>query len=299
MRKSLVRFLFGVLALVLAGVVSACGPVSSSLGTTGPISGPYPKTIWGVDVSNYQHPYGAGINWSALRGSGARFAFVKVSEGNWYTNPYQAGDIRAARAAGLYVGGYNFGRPRLPLSTAVTDAKTFAAQLGNVRQQGILPPVLDVETTGGLSAANVTAWVRSFLSTLEAATGRTPMIYSGAWFWDGYMGNPKGFAHYPVWIAQYTPGDTGPNLFSDFTYSTFWQYSGGSYVPGISGPVDADWFHGTQTQLNSLAWGATGQAAVRALYDRVAGPTGPAAGQPSSATPGSQMAQTPGVLGGH
>jgi GH25 family lysozyme M1 (1,4-beta-N-acetylmuramidase) len=298
MRKSLVRLLFGVLALVLAGVVSACGPVSSSLGTTGPMSGPYAKTIWGVDVSNYQHPYGAGINWSAVRASGARFAFVKVSEGNWYANPYQAGDISAARAAGLDVGGYHFARPRLPLSTAVTDAKTFASQLGNVRQPGMLPPVLDVETTGGLSGANVTAWVRSFLSTLEPAVGRTPMIYSGAWFWQGYMGNPMGFSHYPVWVAQYTPGDTGPNLFSDYSYSTFWQYSGGSYVPGISGAVDADWFHGSQAQLNSLAWGATNQSSARALYDRVAGPTGPPAASQQPAGPsGSRMAQDPGVLG--
>jgi lysozyme len=303
MRKFLFRLLIGLVAVAMGLVTAACSPV----GTTGPMSGPYTRTVWGPDVSNYQHPYGAAINWNLVRGNGARFAFVKMSEGNSYTNPYAKNDIKAARAAGLYVGVYHFARPRLPLSTAASDAKLFAAQLGNVRVAGYLPPVLDVEMTGGLSAANVTAWTRSFLSTLQAATGRVPMIYSGSWFWRGYMGNPKGFSQYPVWIAEYTPKNTGPSLFSDFGYSTFWQYSSTARVSGISGAVDASWFHGTQAQLNSLAWGAT-QPAVKTAAARTATtsrmlaniiipPTTPGADATSAGATGSRMAQDPATVG--
>ncbi len=297
MRKSASRLLLGVIAASLA-VLTAVG--CTPLGTTGSMSGAYTRQIWGPDVSNWQHPYGNAINWRAVKAQGASFAFVKVSEGNNYVNPYAATDLRNARAAGLYVAGYHFGRPRLPLSTATADARRFAAQIGNVRQPGYLPPVLDLEMTGGLSPANVTAWAKQFLSTLQQSIGRVPMIYSGNWFWRGYMGNPSGFSQYPVWAAQYT-GGAGPNLFGDFKYTTFWQYTDSARVSGISGGVDASWFHGSMAQLQSLAWvkvlpkDATG-ATSRLSANSLATGTSPAAGPSTGTQPGSRMAENPAVL---
>ena len=238
----------------LAVVAAGCTPPSSSLGATGTLSGPYAKNVFGVDVSSYQHPNGAGINWGSVKASGAAFAFVKMSEGSGYTNPYGYSDLAGARAAGLRATGYHFGRPRLPLSTATSDAQHFAAQVGNVKVPGALPPVLDIEANGGLSAANVTAWTKQFLSSLEAATGRTPMVYSGPWFWRGYMGNPSGFARYPVWIADYNPSATGPSLFGDFGFSTVWQYTDSARVSGISSSTDGNWFHGGRDVLDRFAY---------------------------------------------
>jgi lysozyme len=296
MRKSAKRALLGVLAAALAVITfAACTP----LGTTGPMSGAYKRGIWGPDVSNWQHPYGQAINWRAVRAQGASFAFVKVSEGSNYVNPYAATDLRNARAAGLYVAGYHFGRPRLPLSTAASDAKLFAAQVGNVRQTGFLPPVLDLEVTGGLSPSQVTAWARTFMTTLEQRIGRVPMIYSGNWFWRGYMGNPGGFSHYPVWAAQYT-GGAGPNLFGDFKYTTFWQYTDSARINGIPGGVDGNLFHGSLAQLQSLAW-VKFLPSKTANADRMAneiGPTNaPAAGPSTGGHTGSRMAQDASVLG--
>lgn len=285
------RALFSLAGIALALLVVACTP----LGTTGPLSGPYAKTIWGPDVSSWQHPNGASINWGAVRASGARFAFVKLSEGPSYVNPFGAADYRNARAAGLYVGGYHFARPRLPLSTAGTDARRFAAQVGNVRQAGFLPPVLDIEATGGLSAADVTSWTRTFLTALQAATQRTPMIYTGGWFWKGYMGNPSGFSQYPLWAAQYTPSATSPNLFGDWTYSTFWQYTSTASSPGISGQIDASWFHGSQSQLNSLAFVSGSSSAQANMAIRTTPPAGSSSGQ--DGVTGRRMAQDPKVIG--
>lgn len=251
-----------VAGLGLAVVVAGCTPPSNSLGTTGPLSGPYAKNVFGVDVSNYQHPNGAGINWNSVKASGAAFAFVKLSEGSSYTNPYGKGDLAGARAAGLRATGYHFGRPRLPLSTATSDAQRFASQVGNAKVPGALPPVLDIEANGGLSAANVTAWTKQFLSTLEAATGRTPMIYSGPWFWRGYMGNPTGFSRYPVWIADYNPSATGPSLFGDFSFSTVWQYTDSARVSGIPSATDGNWFHGSRAVLDRLAYVGTASTAT-------------------------------------
>jgi GH25 family lysozyme M1 (1,4-beta-N-acetylmuramidase) len=248
------RSALAVAGLGVAVVAAGCAPVATQLGSTGPLTGPYAKNVFGVDVASYQHPNGAAINWASVKGGGAAFAFVKVSEGPSYTNPYAAGDLSGARAAGLRASGYHFARPRLPLSTATADANRFAAQVGNVKTAGALPPVLDIEANGGLSAANVTAWTRTFLTALESASGRTPMIYSGGWFWRGYMGNPSGFSRYPVWISDYNPTATGPSLFGDFAYSTVWQYSDAARVTGIGGAVDGNWFHGTRTQLDALAY---------------------------------------------
>ena len=295
MRKFRVRLLCVAAAVAASLVASACGP----LGSTGPISGPYAKTIWGPDVSNYQHPNGAAINWRAVRMQGARFAFVKMSEGSTYVNPYARTDIPAALAAGLYVGAYHFARPRLPLTTAASDARLFASQLGNQKVVGVLPPILDIETNGGLTAANVTAWTKSFLTTLQGAIGRTPMVYSGSWFWRGYMGNPSGFAQYPVWIADYEPANTGPTLFGDWSYSSFWQYTDAAKVSGITGGVDASWFHGTLTQLQQLAWvptTSTAQTPARAL-DTLIQPASPGSTAGSHDTTGAKMAQDPTTVG--
>src|ERR1700712_3024431 len=143
MRRVSTRLLVGTAVMAVAAVATACSP----LGTTGAMSGPYAHTIWGPDVSSYQHPGGVGINWNSVRAQGARFAFVKVSEGNNYKNPYAASDIGGARAAGLYATGYHFARPRLPLSTATSDARRFAAQVGNAKEPGALPPILDLQPT--------------------------------------------------------------------------------------------------------------------------------------------------------
>jgi lysozyme len=294
MRRVSTRLFMGTVAASIAVVATACSPV----GTTGAMSGPYAHTIWGPDVSSYQHPGGIGINWSSVRAQGARFAFVKVSEGDNYQNSYAASDIGGARAAGLYVTGYHFARPRLPLSTATSDARTFAALMGNVKVAGTLPPVLDMETTGGLSAANATAWMKAFLVSLQNATGRTPMIYSGQWFWKGYLQNPMGFAQYPVWAAQYT-GGVGPNLFGDFQYSTFWQYTDAAKINGIRGGVDSSYFHGSLDQLVSLAWiGVTAPAASTAKksFARVL-VEAPAAGTSSTGATGKGMAQDSSSLG--
>jgi len=208
---------------------------------------------WGPDVSGWNHPGGAAINWSRVRARGASFAFIKASEGTSYASPYFRSDANAARAQGMYAAGYHFARPRLPISTAVTEANYFAARLGNVRGAGWLPPVLDLEVTGGLNATNLTAWTRAFLKTVEQRTGRTPAIYTGYWFWRGYMNNPTGFARYPLWYAAWNSGSSPGSMFGDSSRSAFWQYTDHASIPGIIGNADNNYFHGSRGELAALA----------------------------------------------
>ncbi|BAS17248.1 glycoside hydrolase, family 25 [Arthrobacter sp. Hiyo8] len=49
--------------------------------------------IQGLDVSYYQ----AGVDWQQQWNMGARFAYVKASEGNYYTSPRT---VRSTKARG-------------------------------------------------------------------------------------------------------------------------------------------------------------------------------------------------------
>jgi len=59
------------------------GPGAASV--TGTTAGAtwMPPGVQGLDVSNFQ----AGVDWGAEVGKGAKFAYVKASEGNYYLNP--------------------------------------------------------------------------------------------------------------------------------------------------------------------------------------------------------------------
>ena len=68
------------------------------------------------------------------------------------------------------------------------------------------------------------------------------------------MNNPSGFGQYPLWDALYNNSISSPGpLFGDWTHTTFWQYTWQRSVPGITGVVDASYFHGSRTQLAALA----------------------------------------------
>jgi len=214
---------------------------------------PYAKgAVVGIDISSYQHPGGAAIDFKAARANGVRFVAVKVDEGGGYVNPWYRRDMLSARVAGMYVTGYHFARPRLPMSTAVSDARAFVSRYA-ATARGTLPPMLDIEVTDGLSAGNVVAWIRTWVNAVRGTTGRTPIIYTGGWFWGRYLHNPRGFSDAPLWMADYEPTLKSPHLTGDWSHSTFWQYADNGRIRGIRGAVDMDWFHGSLGQLAALA----------------------------------------------
>src|SRR5664279_3245540 len=121
----------------------------------------------GIDVSGYQHPNGAAINWAAVKASGQSFVFVKATEGAngatpAYTNPYFSQDWAGAGAAGLLRGAYQFARPALPTSSALLQARDFVAVTGSMGGGADLPPVLDLEVTGGLSPTDLATWTATW-----------------------------------------------------------------------------------------------------------------------------------------
>ncbi|MGB8650585.1 MAG: GH25 family lysozyme [Mycobacteriales bacterium] len=234
---------------------------------------------YGPDVSSWQHLNGAPIDWAKVRAGGSAFAIVKATEGGSYVNPYYAADVRSARAARLVVGGYAFVRPALPLTTAAAQAKQLVTTLGSVATSGTLPPILDLEETGGLAPRDLITWTQSFLETVRAQSGRTPIVYSYPYFWSSAMAGTTALGRYPLWLASYR--STTPPPLAGWASWSLWQYTSGGTIPGIAGAVDVSRFNGTLTQLAALANGTTPSAwTVRA----------PAAPVGVTAAPGLQAA---------
>jgi GH25 family lysozyme M1 (1,4-beta-N-acetylmuramidase) len=234
-------------ASVGAGAIAHPPPAQAAPRDTGR----WPK---GVDVASHQHPDGRAIDWRAVRAAGISFAFVKVDEGatgtgaGRYANPWFRADWDGARAAGVVVGPYHYARPRRPVNaTAEADARTFVAAVGpSIRAAGI-PPVLDLEEPGGLGAGDVSAWAHRWLTTIRALTGRTPIIYTGLWYWNSYVAGTAQLADNPLWIARYAES---PGLLpGGWRTWSFWQFTPRGRVPGIPADVDLSLSCGRPTEL--------------------------------------------------
>ena len=235
-----------------ASRATAGAPTTASGGTTASFGAGSPT---GPDVSNWQHTNDVAIRWQAVRDSGQQFTFVKASEGTTSVNPWFRRDFDAAASVGLYRGAYAFAQPQLPISTAADQARAYAATVRSLRGPLDLPPVLDLETTGGLSPTDLIAWTRTWLSTTEQLTGRRPMIYSGPSFWGSAMAGTTTFSTYYLWQAQWTP-PLSP--MGGWPSATFWQYTSTGSVPGIGGAVDVSRFNGSRAQLAQLVGTTTG-----------------------------------------
>lgn len=223
-------------------------------------------TITGVDVSRWDHPNGASINWPKVKSSGRSFAVVKATQSTTYTSSYFASDYAQAKAAGLIVGAYHFAHPRLPISSAAADARHYVRTVGSFKGVGLLPPILDLECDGSgsscyngsrLSVGQLRQWTQTWLDTAQAMTGRVPIIYTYDSFWRNAMGNSGDFTKYPLWYARYTSTTpTAATIPGGWPRWTFWQYTSTGTTPGIPDTGDVNVFNGDLGSLRALANGS-------------------------------------------
>lgn len=209
----------------------------------------------GVDVSSYQH--GTSLDWAKVQAAGQDFAFVKATEGTGYTNSYFAPDWAGLRQLCMARGAYHFARPNLIPGSAAAQARYFVQVVGLTHEPGALAPMFDMEDAGGLTPALLVTWSHTWLDTVQALTGRKPIIYTYAYFWQTAMGDSQEFTGYPLFLADYhdLTGTTAPRpgMPGGWATWTFWQYSDAGNVPGISGPVDMDRYNGSS--VLAATWG--------------------------------------------
>src|SRR5688500_10919699 len=127
-------------------------------------------TTTGIDVSYYQ----GDIAWSRVRRAGVRFAFIRVSDGTSVPDTKFEWNWRVAKRARVLRGAYQFFRPA---ESAIDQASLLTATL-RTHGRGELPPVLDIEVTGGLPLASVVANARVWIEHVRAQLGVEPIVYT-------------------------------------------------------------------------------------------------------------------------
>lgn len=206
---------------------------------------PAANGVPGVDVSSHQNKTGP-ISWIETSVSGQQFAYVKATEGTDYVNPTYIADANVPKYMGMSVGSYHYAQPSTAPGSAAAQANFFA-NVSIASHFPTLPPVLDIEETGGLGPEQLQDWVREYLNVVKLRTGRDAMIYTSPSFWQSAMADTHEFANHPLWIAHYDT-DT-PQIPGGWSNATIHQYSSSGSVPGINGPVDMNTFNGNELQL--------------------------------------------------
>jgi hypothetical protein len=196
------------------------------------------------------------MNWTAEYQAGARFAYVKATEGNYYKSPAFNAQYSGSYQAGMIRGAYHFANPEV--SSGAAQADYFIDNGGGWSADGrTLPGLLDMEKNPygescyNMTPAQLVSWIRDFSNRYKARTGRLPAIYTGAYWWNDCTGNTTAFNDHPMHLASYyisTPA-VYPSGWSRYD---IWQYSDtGPFVLPAGG--DSNVFGGTQAQLADLA----------------------------------------------
>ncbi|MGH7745735.1 MAG: glycoside hydrolase family 25 protein, partial [Candidatus Dormibacteria bacterium] len=185
-------------------------------------------TAKGIDVSSWQHPSGAAIDWEQVKASGVTFVMVKATQGTDYTNPYANGplahDITDALAAGLLVGAYHFARPGP--DTAEAEAAYFLAAVEGLKlDMGLW---LDLEDLGGKMPHEVVPYRDVFLTAIVTHNALSGIYTDKSLVAQG-LGAPAGSR---LWLANPTPEPGDPESFITQT--------GSGLVDGVTGSVDLD-----------------------------------------------------------
>jgi GH25 family lysozyme M1 (1,4-beta-N-acetylmuramidase) len=206
------------------------------------------STVPGMDVSSYQ----GNVDWSTAYKNGARFAYIKATEGTYYTNSYFAQQYNGSYGVGMIRGAYHFANPAD--SSGATQAQYFVAHGGGWSADGkTLPGALDIEWDPygsdcyGLSQSAMVSWINDFATTYHSLTTRWPVIYTATSWWSECTGTLANFSSTdPLWVARYST--SVGSLPYPWTVYSFWQYADSGTFPG-----DQNLFNGSMYRLRVLA----------------------------------------------
>ena len=196
------------------------------------------KRSYGVDVASYQS---ASVNYT-----GAKFAFVKVTEGTEYVNPKAEAQIKSAKAHGLMVMGYFYAnhsasvsKARAEAKYAVAKAKAYGIPVGSYLaddwEQG------SGNSVNGGASANTDAVIAAMQVIKDA--GYKPLVYSGAFNLRNHLSTSRIIKSFGscLWVASYKV--SGRQDYADFGYFpsmdgvAIWQFTDNYRGLGVDGNI--------------------------------------------------------------
>lgn len=191
------------------------------------------KRSYGVDVSSFQ-----GTDLAKYANLGAKYAFVKVSEGLDYRNPKAQAQIKSAKDNGMMVSGYHYARFSANSDVAVQEghyAVNSAVAVGLPKGSYL---ACDWETgSGNVTNQGYEASAGAILAFLDVIVeaGYKPLLYSGKSLLTNNVNTKKITAKYGtcLWVASYKTmnrQDTADfGYFPSMDNIAIWQFSSNWY----------------------------------------------------------------------
>ncbi|WP_028976434.1 GH25 family lysozyme [Sporolactobacillus terrae] len=182
------------LVLTVALAFSFCQPIQAETGRIDFIDVSHHQSESGLPLSVYQTAKAGGIDGVA----------IKVSEGTTVRDKAAAVNIANARAAGLRVSAYHFGR-LTSISEAQAEARWFDKNLQadgfDKNKDGYV--VLDLEATNlSKSKSTLTSYANSFIAELHRLGYDRTDIYTGKSYYEDRLDASKLNNSQP-WLARY------------------------------------------------------------------------------------------------
>lgn len=192
------------------------------------------KHVHGIDLSHYQ----GEVFWETVGGNTKMaYVYLKATEGGDRIDDRYERNIFLAHRYGLKVGSYHFFRPKSPLRQQLYN---FRMQCRPGEQD--LIPMIDVETTGGLSTPEFCDSLIKFLALVEAAYRQQPLIYTYRNFYNKHLVGQ--IDDYKLMIAMYQAEEP---VLVDGRDITMWQYTSKGRIVGVNGYVDKSRFMGNHS----------------------------------------------------
>jgi lysozyme len=215
--------------------------------------------IHGIDVSRHQ----GEVNWFEAAAAGIRFAGIRASVGDYYSDPNFDKNWTESFEAQVYGLAYHAMAPERPVTGQV---KRFIAKTG--ANLGLARAVLDIELVREQTNKRIIECTRGCLKEIADRTGKKPLIYSNPYFVDTFLLGlekkyPEFLEDHEFWVANYRLG-LKPLLPKAVKAWRIWQYTKKGRVSGIKGDVDRNYFNGDEAEF--MAW--TGQKPLT-LEERV------------------------------
>ena len=188
--------------------------------------------IHGMDISRWQHPNDATIDFAKSYAAGIRFVLIKGSDSrddaDLLAKKYLVMDRNAAQAAGIFTGFYHYAvLPNTSDRAALIGDATNEAQKAVWRLTSLggfnardLTYALDLENncikiyrgvcSKYATRSSVTLWAETWMKTFFEKTGRKPFLYSYPSFLEGAMNRSEELRQYPLWLSQFAINPADP-----------------------------------------------------------------------------------------
>lgn len=190
-----------------------------------------PEYHLGIDISHHNEL----INWTAIKGSGASFVFIKISEGVGTPDHKAKEHANNAKQIGLRIGYYHFCRPDKRNGGSVENDAAAEADEALKMIAGLpkpdLPVVLDLENqtnwdTPLVEPEEYLLWVTTFVKQINNA-GFSCMIYSRKEYLDRKLPHDHTLGNIKMWVSYYPSKPDTNNVVCPVGWDDWamWQYT--------------------------------------------------------------------------